>query len=78
VPIEWDLYASSQTFCSESDRLPASNEGLDYIRRQEGQTDQSTHVAYVESFDCCDLCKRLGLSGAQLIEPAMRSDYRLQ
>jgi hypothetical protein len=62
----------SQSFCGESGRLPTLNDGLDYIGRQEGQTNQPTCITYVKPLTRDDLSKRLGPSGAELIEPAMR------
>ena len=45
APRERKFDAPSDCFCAKSGRLPAFHNGLNYIRRQESQTDQAPYVA---------------------------------
>ena len=45
APFERDLNVPGECFCSKTGRLPAFHNGLNDVRRQEGQTDHATYWA---------------------------------
>ena len=76
APFDWNRGVARESFCGHLARLPTLDNGLNDIRRQEGETDQATHVPYGYALSRCDAGKRRRFPGADFSEPAMRSRDR--